>query len=182
MSTKSMRWVIATGLAAALVLAAAAVFAAVGLSGLIPASNGISGWTALQADRPAASASELYKIYDGGDGPWKQAGVTSAFQRVYKNATTKHILTLVIHRTGTSSQLAKALYAKKNPAYSGSSGYTALQVSQQAALAKPSNGVIAHLWNKTCYCTITVNGTSAADVSAAKSFLKSVSAKIAKSG
>jgi len=180
MSSKSNRCVFATALSAALALAAAAVFAAVGLSSLIPPSNGISGWAALQADRPAASAAELYKIYDGGDTPWKQAGVTSAFQRVYKNGTTKRILTLIIHRTGTNASAAKALYNKKKPGYSGQPGYTT--IGSQAALAKPSNGVIAHLWNKAYYCTITINGTSAADVSAAKSFVNSVSAKIAKSG
>ncbi len=178
MLTKTTRWALAAALVAA--LAGAVAFAAVGLACLVPASNQISGWAALQADRRAASPSELYKIYDGGDGPWKQAGVTSAFQRVYKNASTKHILTLVIHRTGASSQTAKALYNKKNPAYSSLPGYTT--VGQQSALAKPSNGVIAHLWNKTYYCTITINGTSAADVSAARSFLTALSTKIAQSG
>jgi hypothetical protein len=180
MSTRLMRWALATGVIAVLALAGAAVCGGVGLASLVPASDQISGWAALQADRPATSASELYKIYDGGDLPWRQAGVTSAFQRVYKNATSKHILTLAMHRTGTSSQAAKALYTKKNAAYASQPGYVA--VGTRAALAKPSNGVIAHLWGKTYYCTITINGTSAADVTAAKSFLNALSTKITKSG
>jgi hypothetical protein len=179
MSTRTLRWLIAAS--AAVALTAVAV-AAVSLSSLAPGASEITGWNALQADKLAATASDLYKIYDGGDGPWKQGGVTSAFQRYYKNPTTKHVLTLVIHKCGSNYQTAKALYAKKNPAIAGQPGYATVQVSQQGALAKPTAGVSAHFWGKTYYCTVTVNGTSAADVSAAKAFMTAVAAKITKNG
>jgi len=180
MFTKTARW--SLGLAGALALIGVVAYAAAALSSLAPSSTQISGWTALEADKLAASASDLYKIYDGGDGPWKEAGVTSAFQRYYKNGATRHVLTLIIHRTGSSSQTAKALFNKKNPALHGQSGYKAVEVAEQASLATPSTGLSAHLCNKNYYVSITINGTSAADVSAAKSFLSAVSAKITKNG
>lgn len=159
-----------------------AVVAAVGLPTLCPSSNAIPGWKALQADKLAANPDELWKIYNGGDGPWKAAGVTSAFQRYYKNDQSGHVLTLIINKTGTDWQKAKALYRKKNEAIEGQNGYQTVQLKQEGALATPTQGLQAHFWNKFYYCTIQINGTSAADVSAAKQFMLKVAESITEDG
>jgi len=155
---------------------------AASLSSLVPASNEIAGWTALQADTAASAPDQLWKIYDGGDGPWKTAGVTSAFQRYYKNQTTGHIVTLILHKTGTDWQKAKALYRSKNGGFQEQAGYQTVQLTSEGALATPSQGLQGHCWSKYYYCTVTVNGTSAADVSAAKLFLQKVASKITANG
>lgn len=164
------------------VLVTATVPGAASLSSLVPASNEISGWKALQADVVAASPNELWKIYDGGDGEWKQAGVTSAFLRYYKNETTGKTLSLTLHKTGTDWQKAKALYRNKNASIRSQAGYQTITVTSEGSLATPTQGVQAHSWTKYYYCTVTVRGTSAAEVTAAKQFLLKTAAKIAANG
>ncbi|MBM3499347.1 MAG: hypothetical protein FJX74_11830 [Armatimonadetes bacterium] len=175
-------WRLRLGLLIGLAVAASTVLGAASLSSLVPASNEIPGWKALQADTAATSPAELWKIYDGGDGPWKQAGVTSAFQRYYKHQTTGKVVTLILHNTGGDWQKAKALYRSKNGNIAGQPGYQAVTLEKEGALATPGQGVQGHSWNKYYYCTVTVNGTSAAEVSAAKLFLQKTAAKIAASG
>jgi len=182
MLTTTRRWAVRAALAVVAALAASTVLGAASLSSLVPASNEIAGWAALQADTAAASPDQLWKIYDGGDGEWKAAGVTSAFQRYYKNGTTGKVLTLALHKTGTDWQKAKALYNKKNPDINGQAGYQTVQLQSAGSLATPAQGLKGHSWGKYYYCTVTVNGTSAAEVSAAKLFLQKTAAKIAANG
>ncbi|MBM3475910.1 MAG: hypothetical protein FJX75_21795 [Armatimonadetes bacterium] len=176
------RWAARLALAFAVALVASTVMGAASLSSLVPASNEIPGWAALQADTAAASPDQLWKIYNGGDGPWKQAGVSSAFQRYYKNAATGKVLTLILHKTGADWQKAKALYNKKNPNIQGQAGYQAVQLQAAGSLATPTQGLQGHSWNKYYYCTVTVNGTSAAEVNAAKLFLQKTASKITANG
>ncbi|MGQ9731906.1 MAG: hypothetical protein ACUVX8_11630 [Candidatus Zipacnadales bacterium] len=182
MNLRSHRWMSVLGLAVVLHFTATTVMGAAALSSLVPGQSEIVGWVALQADKAAASPNELWKIYDGGDGPWKAAGVTSAFQRYYKSTSTKRVLTLILHKTGSDWQKAKALYAQKNASIQGQTGYTSINVKAAGSLATPAQGLTAHMWNKYYYCTVTVNGTSSEDIEAAKKFLATVSAKITKNG
>jgi hypothetical protein len=182
MSMSPRRWLFGPALIAAAVLAASTVMGAASLSSLVPASEEIAGWKALQADTPATSPDELWKIYDGGDGPWKTAGVTSAFQRYYKNETTGKVVTLILHKTGTDWHKAKALYNKKNASIQEQAGYQAVELHAAGSLATPTQGLQGHSWNKYYYCTVTVNGTSAAEVSAAKLFLQKTASKITADG
>ena len=176
------RWMCGLVLVVGIAALSAVVYAAVGLPALCPASNAISGWKALQADKLAANPDELWKIYNGGDGPWKAAGVTSAFQRYYKNDASGRVLTLIINKTGTDWQKAKALYRKKNESFDGQNGYQTVTLKQEGALATPTQGLQAHFWNKYYYCTIQINATSASEVSAAKQFMLKVADNITENG
>ncbi|HJN17418.1 MAG TPA: hypothetical protein QGH10_18070 [Armatimonadota bacterium] len=168
------------GLVGLLILSAAVVYAAVSLNSLAPASNAVPGWEALNADKLAANQDELWKIYNGGDGPWKTAGVTTAFQRYYKNTK---VLTLIVHRTGGDWKKAKALYVKKDAAIKEQEGYQTVTLAKGAgSLATPGQGTQAHFWNKYYYCTIQINGTSAAEVTAAKTFITKISTTITAKG
>jgi hypothetical protein len=180
--SNTMRWTAGAALLAVAASLCALAFAAVGLHSLCPSSNTVAGWTAMDADKLAASPDELWKIYNGGDGEWKVAGVTSAFRRYYKNAQTNHILTLDINKTGTDWQKAKALYRSKNDGIRKQAGYQTVTLKQEGALATPVQGLKAHFWNKYYYCSIEINGTSAADVSAAKQFMLKVADNITKNG
>jgi len=182
MAVRTRSWALRLGPLAAVALAASMVMGAASLSSLAPASNDIAGWKALQADTAATNPGELWKIYDGGDGPWKQAGVTSAFQRYYKNQATGKVVTLILHNTGGDWQKAKALYRSKNGGTEDQNGYQAITLDKEGSLAVPGQGVQGHCWNKYYYCTVTVNGTSAAEISAAKSFLQKTAARITASG
>lgn len=155
---------------------------AVGLHALCPSGDGLPGWTLLEADKLAANKDELWKIYNGGDGEWKTAGVTTAFQRHYQNKQTKHVLTLIINKTSTDWQKAKALYRKENEKSKDQPGYQTVTLKQEGALATPTQGLTAHLWNKYYYCTIQINGTSPSDVSAAKQVMLKVADSITKNG
>jgi hypothetical protein len=167
-------------LVAALVLSALAY--AVGLHALCPSGNDLPGWTLLEADKLAASQDELWKIYNGDDGRWKTAGVTSAFQRHYQNKQTKHVLTLIVNKTGTDWKKAKALYRSRNEPIKDQPGYQTVTLKQEGALATPTQGLTAHFWNKYYYCTVQINGTSASDVSAAKQVMLKVADSITKNG
>jgi hypothetical protein len=176
------RWAVRTALVLAVALAASTVMGAASLSSLVPASDDIAGWAALQADTAAASPDQLWKIYDGGDGPWKDAGVSSAFQRYYKNATTGKVLTLILHKTGADWQKAKALYSKKNANIKDQARYQTVELQAAGSVATPTQGLQGHSWGKYYYCTVTVNGTSAAEVNAAKLFLQKTASRIAANG
>ncbi len=182
MLTRMRFWAVRLGLVAGVALAASTVLGAASLSSLVPGPSEVPGWKALQADTAATSSTELWKIYDGGDGPWKQAGVTSAFQRYYKNETTGKVVTLILHNTGGDWQKAKALYRSKNGNIDEQPGYQAVTLDKEGSLATPAQGVQGHCWNKCYYCTVTVNGGSAAEVSAGKLFLQKVAAKITANG
>jgi hypothetical protein len=182
MFTRTRRWALRLGPALVVALAASTVLGAASLSSLAPAATDVPGWKALEADTAAASPTELWKIYDGGDGPWKEAGVTSAFQRYYKSETTGKVVTLILHNTGNDWQKAKALYRSKDANLKGQAGYEAVTLDKEGTLATPGQGVQGHCWDKCYYCTVTVNGTSAAEVSAAKLFLQKTAAKIKASG
>ena len=179
---RTRRFLMLSCLALLLSLAASTVLGAASLSSLVPASNEIAGWKALQADTAATNPGELWKIYDGGDGPWKQAGVTSAFQRYYKHQTSGKVVTLILHNVGGDWQKAKALYRSKNAGLAGQPGYQGVTLEKEGTLATPGQGVQGHCWNKVYYCTVSVNGTSAAEVGAAKLFLQKTAAKITAGG
>jgi hypothetical protein len=182
MLTTSWRRLLGPAVAAAMLLSAASAMGAASLSSLVPGSNEVAGWTALQADTPAATPADLWKIYDGGDKPWKDAGVTSAFQRYYKNAATGHVVTLILHKTGADYTKAKALYNSKNAGFLKQPGYATVAISAAGSVASPNQATQGHSWSKYYYCTVTVNGKTAADITAARQFLTKVGAKITASG
>lgn len=170
------------GLACLALLGLLAGVAYAALCDLAPASNAIPDWKALNADKNAAGPDELHKIYNGGDGVWKTAGVTAAFQRHYKNEATGKIATLIINKTGGDWKKAKALYTSKNESFTGQPGYQALELKAAGAVSAVGRGTRGHMWGKYYYCTIEVNGTSAAEVTAAKKFLQKLSATITEKG
>jgi hypothetical protein len=161
----------------------ALAYAAVGLPSLCPNSNGLSGWQALDADKLASNADELWKIYNGGDGEWKTAGVTCAFARHYQNTKTKKVLSLTINKTGTDWTKAKALFRSKNDSLDDQQGYQTVELKQQGSLtALAQGGLHGHLWSKYYYCTVESADASSTTVGAAKQLMQKVAESITKNG
>lgn len=161
----------------------ALAYAAVGLPSLCPGSNAVAGWQALDADKLASNADELWKIYNGGDGEWKTAGVTSAFARHYQNTNTKKVLSLTINKTGGDWTKAKALFRSNNDSLDDQQGYQNVELKQQGSLATLAQGGLhGHFWSKYYYCTVESADASSATVGAAKQLMQKVADNITKNG
>lgn len=157
-------------------LAAAGVQAA--LLSRLPASGEIPGWSILSGgDRAALNEQGLYSLYDGAAPQMKQAGIKLASQRVYKKGSKR--LTADVYKFAGPAQ-AKAYYLKRKAEIAQGSGFGVLGgIKSEAVRAQFGRTSLCYLWQKDICCTLSVNGTAAAEKTALQDFAKNISKRLA---
>lgn len=109
-----------------------------GVAALLPGEGEVEGWELIPDTRVVMpTAEDLVKIYDGGYGRYRDAGVTSAAQQAYERGEEQIVLT--VHRLSGPEE-AQALYEDEREGYDsfspqeveiGDSGYVCTVLERQ---------------------------------------------------
>jgi len=170
------QWRILVAVAVVAIIAQVALAGESALKKLLPRGGEVSGWS-IYADtyQYCASPDELYKIYDGGDQEWIDAGVAEAAQQVYKKGKLRMVVT--VHRMKTW-QRAKALYKKKDAGIKSQPGYRRIKLKQAYSLCRANGVTTGYGWTKTYFMTYTLNTAKASGTTTTRAFMKAVVRKI----
>jgi len=148
---------------------------------LLPTKTSVKNWPVYAGTREySPSADKLYKIYNGGDQVYIDAGCVEAITQSYRNSKTKRIATVNIHRMKNAAK-AKAFYLSHRSTVKAKKGYKQLKKLKTAGhlySAPGSNSTYGH--HKQYYVTVDVAGTTTGDKTAASLLLRAVLAKVAK--
>jgi len=142
---------------------------------LLPASNELKGWAAVPNTQTyCASAKELHKIYNGGDGEYIKAGVTEAVQQTYKNGGV--LATVVVHKFGTDWKKSKALYTSRTAGISKAKGFATVPVKNAGCYGPvPGGQLLGYSW--TGYYMVRYELTKPDTTSTMQAFMKNVTGK-----
>lgn len=163
------------GIVAAVLLAGVAQAA---LLSRLPVGNEIPGWGVIAGgDRVAADQKGLYSLYDGAAPEMVTRGIALASQRAYQRGNKR--LTIDVYKFATAAQ-AKAYFSARKAEIARCKAFWAAG-SSVSGVARATSGrtYIAYLWQKQLCCTLSVNGTTAAEKTALEAFTASISKKIA---
>jgi hypothetical protein len=159
-------------------VAAAGVWAAAGIMSLLPPSGTISGWSIVPgADNKGCTAADFYSMYDGAAPDMLQAGVASAGQRVYQRGSKR--LTVDILRFKTVGE-AQAYYSARQAEIAGQQAFwTCSGANRSVARCLSGRTYVSYQWTGQYYCTMSVNGTSAAEKTTLWAFTSYISNRVA---
>ena len=162
-----------------LALVAGAVLASQqSMTRLLPGATDLSGWRELDGtDAWGDKQKAFFDILDGGAEEYTNAGGREIATRAFKHE--KKILQVTVIDM-TDSKKAKAFCEKRRQGFVGKPGYAALQVKSGGFCSTQSGLASGYLWCGRYYAELSVNGSSAAEVSALKAAAQLVSTKARK--
>ncbi len=168
MKSKAVAWVVVVGLLAACVALAAEAT----LKKCLPASNEISGWSAVSGTYKYGEGSGIADIYNGGYEKYLEKGMKSACVQNYKSGSRSiNVYCNEFESAGKASSF-----------YSGETsggGWTSVSgVSTAAKYKKSSSVVVGHVHRGKVHAKVVAVGTSDEQVTAVQNFLKKISARI----